>query len=89
VSQAHPDNKINVIVVVSGVDQPMTANPHQTVGHLAEEALKASGNEGQPLENWEMKTAAGVLIPFHAHLHDAGIGEGSKVYLTPKAGSGG
>lgn len=88
-SHPHPDNKINVIVVVSGVDQPVTTNPHQTVGHLAEEALKASGNEGQPLENWEMKTAAAVIIPFDAHLNDAGIVDGSKVYLTPKAGSGG
>jgi hypothetical protein len=89
VSNQHPDNKINVVVVVSGVDQPVEVNPHQTVGHLAEEALKASGNEGQPLENWEMKTAAGAIIPFESRIGDAGIGEGSKVYLTPKAGSGG
>jgi Protein of Unknown function (DUF2604) len=89
VSEQHPDNKINVIVVVSGVDQPVEVNPHQTVGHLAEEALKDSGNAGQPLENWEMKTAEGVIIPFESHIAEAGIGEGSKVYLTPKAGSGG
>jgi hypothetical protein len=89
VSEKHPDNKLNVVVVVSGVDQPVEVNPHQTVGHLAEKALKASGNAGQPLENWEMKTAEGMLIPFETHIADAGIGEGSKVYLTPKAGSGG
>lgn len=88
-SQGHPNNKITVIVVVSGVDQPVEVNPHQTVGHLAEEALKASGNAGQPLENWEMKTAEGVIIPFDSRIEQAGIGEGSKVYLTPKAGSGG
>lgn len=88
-TKEHPDNKINVIVVVSGVDQPLVANPHQKVGHLAEKALKASGNEGQPLDNWEMKTAAGDPIPFDSKLEEAGIGEGSKVYLTPKAGSGG
>jgi hypothetical protein len=89
VSEQHPDNKINVIVVVSGVDEPVEVNTHQTVGHLAEEALTASGNAGQPLENWEMKTAEGVIIPFESHIAAAGIGEGSKVYLTPKAGSGG
>ena len=81
--------QINVIVVVSGVDQPVRVNPNQTVGHLAKEALKASGNEGQPLENWEMKTEGGTIIPFESRIDDAGIVEGSKVYLTPKAGSGG
>lgn len=86
-----PDNpnKINVIVVVSGIDQPESVNIHQTVEHLAKEALKDSGHEGQPLADWELKDAGGVIIPFATKLEDAGIKEGSKVYLNPKVGTGG
>jgi hypothetical protein len=82
-------NKINVIVVVSGIDQPVTVNIHQDVEHLAKEALRESGHEGQPLEDWELKDAGGVIIPFSTRIEDAGIGEGTKVYLSPKVGTGG
>lgn len=82
-------NKINVMVVVSGIDQPVTVNVHQTVEHLAEEALRESGHEGQPLADWELKDAGGVIIPFATKVEDAGIKEGTKVYLNPKVGTGG
>jgi ribosomal silencing factor RsfS len=86
-----PDNpnKINVIVVVSGIDQPEAVNIHRDVEHLAKEALKDSGHEGQPLADWELKDAGGVIIPFATKIEDAGIKEGSKVYLNPKVGTGG
>jgi ribosomal silencing factor RsfS len=82
-------SKINVMVVVSGIDQPVTVNVHQTVEHLAEEALRESGHEGQPLADWELKDAGGVIIPFATKVEDAGIKEGTKVYLNPKVGTGG
>jgi ribosomal silencing factor RsfS len=88
VSDSKP-NKVDVIVVVSGIDQPETVNIHQTVEHLANEALKDSGHEGQPLADWELKDAGGVIIPFATKIDDAGITEGSKVYLNPKVGTGG
>jgi ribosomal silencing factor RsfS len=88
VSDSKP-NKVNVIVVVSGIDQPENVNVHQTVENLAKEALKDSGHEGQPLAEWELKDAGGVIIPFATKIDDAGIEEGSKVYLNPKVGTGG
>ena len=82
-------NQVSVTVVVSGEDVAVTVNPHQKVAELVREALRESGNQGQPLENWVLKTADGSSIDFNQRIGDAGITEGMKLFLNPKAGEGG
>lgn len=86
---AENKNRISVVVVVSGEDVAVTVNPHQKVAELVREALRESGNQGQPLENWVLKTADGSSIDFDQRVEDAGITEGMKLFLNPKAGEGG
>lgn len=81
-------NQINVIVVVSGEDIPVTVNTHEKVANLVREALRESGNEGQPLENWVLKSDDSP-IEFDLRISEAGITDGMKLYLNPKAGEGG
>jgi hypothetical protein len=80
---------IDVVVVVSGQEIGVKVNTHQTVDHLVREALKKSGNQGQPPDQWELRSIDGVLIPQNSSIEAAGIIDGAKLFLSPHAGAGG
>lgn len=80
---------IDVQVVVSGQATTIHANLHQTVEHLVKEALKASGNKGQPPSEWELRTTDGTLIDQALTVAAVGILEGMTLFLSPRAGAGG
>ena len=84
-----PGNNIDVIVVVSGRPQPVRVNVHQTVEHLVQEALRESGNVGQPMSEWELRSEGGMVLDLGQRIADAGITDGSTVFLSPRAGAGG
>ena len=81
-------NKLDLVVVVSGDDVEITVNPHQQVTDLVEEALRESGNKGQPPEEWVLK-AGTTVISANQTISAAGITEQTKLYLNPKRGEGG
>ncbi len=80
---------INVQVVVSGQPATIKVNIHQTVEHLVKEALRESGNKGQPPSEWELRTSDGTLIDQSLAIGAAGIVEGTVLFLSPRAGAGG
>ena len=80
---------INVIVIVSGQETNVKINVHQKVENLVREALHNTGNEGQAISEWELRTADGALIETSLRITDAGIVEGMRLYLSPRAGAGG
>lgn len=82
-------NKIAITVVVSGQPVSITLNPHQKVDHLIREALQSSGNQGHPVEEWELRSTDGTLFESGATVEAVGIVDGITVYLNPRAGAGG
>jgi hypothetical protein len=80
---------IDVHVVVSGQPTTLKANIHQTVEHLVKEALKESGNKGQPPADWELRTTDGTLIDQSLAIGAAGVVDGATLFLSPRAGAGG
>ena len=84
-----PNKKINVTVVVSGQPHAVTVNQNQKLEHLIKEALKASGNQGQALSEWELRTEDGRLLDQDARVDEASITEGMTLFLNPHAGAGG
>lgn len=80
---------IDVQIVVSGQPTTTKANIHQTVEHLVKEALKESGNKGQPPSEWELRTSDGTLIDQSLTIGAAGIVNGAVLFLSPRAGAGG
>ena len=80
---------IQVQVVVSGQPTVVKVNVHQTVEHLVKEALKESGNKGQPPSEWELRTSDGTLIEQSLAIGAAGIADGTTLFLSPRAGAGG
>jgi len=83
------DQNINVKIVVSGQETTVKVNVHQRVENLVREALNQTGNQGQAPDEWELRTADGALIDLSVRIADAGIVEGMRLYLSPRAGAGG
>ena len=80
---------ITVNVVVSGQAISIKVNISQTAEHLVKDALKESGNKGQPPSEWELRTSDGMLIEQGVEIGAAGIVNGVTLYLSPRAGVGG
>ena len=80
---------ISVQVVVSGQATNLTVNVQQSVEHLVKEALKESGNKGQPASEWELRTADGTLVDQALRISAAGIANHAALFLNPRAGAGG
>ncbi len=83
------DHKIDLIVVVSGEPIDVDVNPNQKAEQILREALRRSGNEGRPLEEWELKREDGSLIDSSVRVSELGLVDGTRLFLSPKASAGG
>ena len=82
-------NNFSVQIVVSGQAVTVKVNEHQTLDHLVREALQESGNQGQSPDAWDLRTAAGAILPLNQTVEQAVITAGVLLYLNPKTSSGG
>ncbi|HUY52741.1 MAG TPA: DUF2604 domain-containing protein [Streptosporangiaceae bacterium] len=85
----HPAPFLDLIVVVSGSPHPVRVDIHQTLEHVVAEALRESGNVGQPPADWELRTEDGMLLNQATRVDAAGLREGQTLFLSPRAGAGG
>ena len=83
------DNKISLIVVVNGQPVTVEGNLHAPLLPLIQHALHESGNSGQPVENWELRDAAGNVLDPARKLGEIGVVAGATLFLNLKAGVGG
>lgn len=81
--------KIEIVVVVSGQPERLTIHEHERLEHIVREALKRSGNEGQPPSDWELRTEGGQLLDQAQTVGQAHVENGQTLFLSPKAGAGG
>jgi hypothetical protein len=80
---------IEIVVVVSGQPERIRIHVHQTLEHLVHEALRRSGNAGQPPSDWDLRTEDGRLLDQSVTVAAAHIHDGITLFLSPKAGAGG
>jgi Protein of Unknown function (DUF2604) len=80
---------LTVAIVVSGQPTSVKTNVHQTIEKLVSEALKDTGNPGQPPSEWELRRSDGGLVEQTLTVEAAGLIEGMTLYLSPRAGAGG
>jgi hypothetical protein len=84
-----PDNQISLHIIIGGQTVVIEANINAPLRTVVPKALQASGNVGQPSDNWEVRDAAGNLLDLANKIEDLGIAEGATLSLSPKAGVGG
>jgi len=84
-----PNNFVDLVIVVSGAPEPVRINLHETLEHAVREALRLSGNAGQPPEDWELRTDNGQLLSLSQRPEEAHVTDGQTLFLSPKAGAGG
>ena len=85
-----PDSEnIDVVVVVSGQPQRIKVNVHQTLEVLVRDALRMSGNQGQPPGDWDLRTEDGRPLDQSTTVEAANLQDGMTLFLSPKTGAGG
>lgn len=84
-----PSNKIDLVVVVNGQPIQISANFNAPLHSIVGRALEATGNAGQPPENWELRDKAGTRLDGSQKVKTFGFAAGDQVFLSLKAGVGG
>lgn len=82
-------NKITLLVVVAGRRAQVDVNVNAPIRNLIREALRETGNVGQPEGNWELKTEGGLVLDPDSKLADYEVQDGAVLFLNPHEGAGG
>jgi hypothetical protein len=82
-------NKIQLVVVVNGVETVVDANLNAPLRTVAQHALNASGNQGRPLADWELKDERGQLLDLDRAVSTFNFAANAVLYLTLSVGVNG
>ncbi len=84
-----PAEHLDLVIVVSGVPEPVRINGHEPLENAVRKALQESGNQGRSPADWELRTEDGTLLDQNARADAVGLHEGQTLFLNPRAGAGG
>jgi Protein of Unknown function (DUF2604) len=82
-------NKITLTVVVNGTDTEVEANVNAPLHTIVPEALRETGNTGQPPENWRILDQPGNQLDPNRKIEEYHLISGTKLFLSLKEGVGG
>lgn len=83
------NNKIDLVVVVNGVETFVEANRNAPLHTVAEHALAKTGNTRRPLNDWELKDEQGRMLDLARKVGEYHFGEHAVLYLTLLVGVNG
>ena len=81
--------KISITVVVNGQPTDVDAIISDPVGSIVPDALRQTGNTGQPPGNWELRDVDGTLLDKGKTIEDYGFQDKVRLFLNLQAGVGG
>ena len=81
--------KISITVVVNGQPTVVAAAEDDPLRAIIPDALRQTGNSGQPPDNWELRDADGNLLDLDKTIGDYGFDDKVRLFLNLKAGVGG
>lgn len=81
--------KVTLEIIVNGQSTMVEANENAPLHSIIGHALAATGNSGQPPENWELRNEGGVLLAMDEKIGDLHLASGTRLFLNLKAGIGG
>jgi hypothetical protein len=82
-------NTLQITIVVNGVETLVDANLNAPLRTVAQHALSASGNNGRPLSDWELKDEQGNPLDLDQKVGNLNLAPGSLLYLTLSVGVNG
>lgn len=83
-------SQVSIEVVVNGSGVQVKANPNAPLKTVIPEALRLSGNQGQPPKNWEIRDAAGTDLDEDTKLEDyLRVNPALRLFLNLRAGING
>lgn len=88
-SEKENEKKITIHVIVMGDEQEYDVNVKKKLEPIVKKALKDSGNEGQPISKWQLRTEDGRLLDMDKTIEEEHILDGDKLFLSLKQGKGG
>lgn len=87
-AQQNP-NRVQLRIVVNGAETLVDANLNAPLRTVAQQALNASGNNGRPLSDWELKDEQGRPLDLDAKIGSFGFSPLTVLYLTLAVGVNG
>jgi hypothetical protein len=84
-----PSKHLDIEIIVNGQPTVVSANADSPLRTVIPKALEATGNTGQPPENWELRSADGVLLDITKKIESFNFPVGVRLLLNLKAGVGG
>ena len=74
--------KISITVVVNGQPTVVDASEDAPLGSIIPDALRQTGDAGQPTKNWELRDADGTPLDLDKKLGDFGFPEKTRLFLV-------
>lgn len=81
--------KVSITIVVNGQPTVVDAAENDPLRAIIPDALRQTGNSGQPPENWELRDDDGNLLDLNKTIGDYGFDDKVRLFLNLKAGVGG
>lgn len=81
--------KIKVNFIVQGKEISNEYNENSLLKTAVGSVLKKTGNSGQSISNWQLRTEGGTLLDLSKTFKEEGISSGAKLFLSLQAGRGG
>lgn len=88
-NENEPHNKITIVFVVNGQEQPEEVNIDEPLAAARNKALSDSHNTGRPPDEWAVFTEAGQELDAKAKIETFHFQPGVRLTLTLKVGAGG
>lgn len=83
------NHNIKVTFIVQGKGASDEYNENQPLKGAVEKVLEKTGNSGQSISNWQLRTEDGRLLDLSKKFKEEGISSGAKLFLSLQAGRGG
>jgi hypothetical protein len=87
--KGNDNHPFSITIVVGGDDEKLQVKPNDIARDVLEKALKKAKNVGQPVDDWELKTEAGLALNLAATLAQLNIGKDETLFASLKVGAAG
>jgi hypothetical protein len=87
--KGNDNHPLSITIVVGGDDQKLQVKSDDVARDVLEKALKKAKNVGQPVDDWELKTEAGLALNLAATLAQLNVGKDETLFASLKVGAAG